>query len=102
MDVEYLYSMIDQIIHEIFSFHQFRSFIEYKAREAGIPVIVIDPDNTSRECPNCHFITGKNRPERSRFRCISCVFKGEADLIASINIRNRAAVKQPIVAGAIF
>ena len=41
----------------------------------------------------------KNRPERSRFRCISCGLEEEADLVASINIRNRAAVNQPIVAG---
>ena len=92
----------NRYIHNSWSFHQLRSFIEYKAREAGIPVIVIDPHNTSRECPNCHAITRKNRPERSRFRCISCGLEGEADLIASINIRNRAAVNQPIVAGAIF
>ncbi len=38
-------------IHNSWSFHQFRSFIEYRAGEAGIPVIVIDPHNTSRECP---------------------------------------------------
>ena len=92
----------NRYIHNSWSFHQLRSFIEYKAREAGIPVIVIDPHNTSRECPNCHAITRKNRPERSRFRCISCGLVGEANHIASINIRNRAAVNQPIVAGAIF
>ena len=89
-------------IHNSWSFPHFRSFIEYKAGEAGIPVIVIDPHNTSRECPNCHAITRKNRSKRSRFRCISCGLNGEADIIASINIRNRAAVNQPIVAGAIF
>ena len=89
-------------IHNSWSFHQIRSFIEYKAREAGIPVIAIDPHNTSRECPECHTIDRKNRPERSQFRCISCRFEGEADYIASLNIRNRAAVSQPIVAGAIF
>ena len=89
-------------IHNSWSFHQFRSFIEYKAREAGIPVIVIDPRNTSRECPNCHAITGKNRPERSRFRCISCGLEEEADLIASINIRIRTSFNQPIAAGPIF
>ncbi len=89
-------------IHNSWSFHQIRSFIEYKAREAGIPLIVVDPHNTSRECPICHTISKKNRPERSIFRCISCRFEGEADYIASLNIRNRAAVSQPIVAGAIF
>ena len=89
-------------IHNSWSFHQIRSFIEYKAREAGIPLIVVDPHNTSRECPICHTISKKNRPERSHFRCIFCGFEGEADFIASLNIRNRAAVSQPIVAGAIF
>ena len=89
-------------IHNSWSFYQLRSFIEYKAREAGIPVIAVDPRNTSRECPSCHAISKKNRPERSQFRCISCGIEGEADFIASLNIRNRAAVSQPIVAGAIF
>ena len=89
-------------IHNSWSFHQLRSFIEYKAKEVGIPVIVVDPRNTSRECPMCHAISRKNRPERSYFRCISCGLEGEADFIASLNIRNKAAVNQPIVAGAIF
>ena len=68
-------------IHNSWSFHQLRSFIQYKARETGIPLIVIDPHNTSRECPNCHAITRKNRSERSQFRCISCILEGEADLM---------------------
>jgi len=92
----------NRYIHNSWTFHQLRSFIKYKAREAGIPVIVIDPRNTSRECPICHTIDRRNRPERSRFKCISCGFEGEADFVASINIRNRAAVSQPIVTEAIF
>ena len=92
----------NRYIHNSWAFNQLRSFIEYKAREAGIPVIVVDPYNTSRECPHCHAISRKNRPERSRFKCVSCGLEGEADFIASLNIRNRAAVSQPIVSGAIF
>ncbi|MGC8645879.1 MAG: zinc ribbon domain-containing protein [Thermoplasmata archaeon] len=68
----------------------------------GIPVIAIEPRNTSRECPVCHTTDRRNRTERSHFRCVSCEFEGEADFVASLNIRNRAAVSQPIVAGAIF
>ena len=49
----------NRYIHNSWSFHQIRSFIEYKAREAGIPVIAIDPHNTSRECPECHTIDRK-------------------------------------------
>ena len=92
----------NRYIHNSWSFYQLRSFIEYKAKGVGIPVIVVDPRNTSRECPNCHAISKKNRPERSQFRCVSCGLEGEADFIASLNIRNRAAINQPIVAGAIF
>ena len=33
---------------------------------------------------------------------VRVIAKGEADLIASLNIRNRADVNQPIVTGAIF
>ncbi|MDA8142798.1 MAG: transposase [Thermoplasmatales archaeon] len=92
----------NRYIYNSWAFNQLRSFIEYKAMEAGIPVIVVDPHNTSRECPHCHAISKKNRLEQSRFKCISCGLEGEADFIASLNIRNRAAVSQPIVAGAIF
>ena len=88
-------------IHNSRSFRQIRSFIEYKARETGIPIIVVDPHNTSRECPECHYTDRRNRPERSRFECISCGFEEEADLVASLNIGNRAAVSQPIVTEAI-
>ena len=89
-------------IHNSWSFYQLGAFIEYKAKEMGIPVVVVDSYNTSRECPECHSINRRNRPERSLFKCISCGFEGEADYIASLNIRNRAAVNQPIAAGAIF
>ena len=60
-----------------------------------------DPENTSTECPQCSTIDRKNEPERSLFRCISCGLEGEADFIVTLNIRNRAAVSQPIAAGAI-
>ncbi len=89
-------------IHNSWAFHQLRMFIEYKAKEMGIPVIPVDPHNTSKECPKCHSIDRRNRHERSLFRCVSCGFEGEADFIASHNIRNKAVVNQPIVAGAIF
>ena len=92
----------NRYIHSSWSFRQLRSFIEYKAREAGIPVLMVDPKYTSNECPICHAIDRRNRPERSLFRCVSCGFSGEADFIASLNIRNRAAVNQPIVTGVIF
>jgi putative transposase len=65
---------------------------------------VIDPKNTSRECPKCHYVDKKNR-NKNQFECLQCGYKDTADYVAAINIAvraanmwPRAAVKQPIVA----
>lgn len=80
------------------SFRQLRSFVEYKAERDGIPVILVDPRNTSRTCPACGHVAKANRPSQSIFHCVLCGFDGLADRIAAENIR-RAAVNRPIVAG---
>lgn len=80
------------------AFAQLRSFVDYKAKRAGIPVVLVDPRNTSRECPECGAIDKRNRPTRDRFQCASCGFAGAADHIAARNIRARAVVKLPMVA----
>ena len=84
-------------IHMSWAFYQLRIYIEYKAKIAGVPVKIVDPRNTSRECPKCHTIDKKNRTNRDKFKCIQCGYGGEADYIASLNIKNRAAVNQPTV-----
>lgn len=81
------------------NFGLLRMFIDYKARIAGVPVLFVDPRNTSRTCPSCGHISKANRPTRDDFRCVSCGFAGPADRIAAMNIAFRAAVNQPIVAG---
>jgi len=81
--------------HHSWSFHQLRSFIEYKAILAGILVRSVDPRNTSRTCPACGHVDKKNRPTRDKFECVECGFAGPADHIAAINIGRRAAVILP-------
>jgi IS605 OrfB family transposase len=83
------------------SFAQLRFFIGYKARRAGVPVVFIDPRNTSRRCPACGHTDKVNRPNQSSFRCTSCGCAGHADVIAAENIRvlGRAVVMQPYVSG---
>jgi putative transposase len=78
------------------SFHQLRTFIEYKAQLAGIPVVTVDPKNTSRTCPCCGYIDKANRPSQFTFSCVRCGFSGLADHIAAENIR-RAAISLPYV-----
>ena len=77
------------------SFYQLRQFIAYKAALAGVHLAVVDPRNTSRECPECGHIDKANRPSRDRFACKRCGFAGPADHIAARNISGRAAVMQP-------
>lgn len=80
------------------AFWQLRSFIEYKAILAGIPVVLVNPRGTSHICPECGHNERGNRPNRDVFRCVQCGFSGNADHIAAINIAARAAVNQPIIA----
>jgi IS605 OrfB family transposase len=82
------------------SFHQLRGFIEYKAKRVGVPVITVDPHNTSRTCPCCGSIDQANRRSQANFLCVACGFSGLADYIASVNIRRRAVVNRPYVSDA--
>lgn len=82
------------------SFHQLRGFIEYKARLAGVPVVAVDPRNTSRTCPCCGHVDKANRKTQDKFLCIDCGHSGLADYIASVNISRRAVVNQPHVSTA--
>jgi IS605 OrfB family transposase len=77
------------------SFYQLGSFVAYKAALAGVPVVLVDPRNTSRECPECGHIDKANRPQRDRFACKRCGLAGPADIIAAINIGRRVAVSLP-------
>ncbi len=81
------------------NFGLLRMFVDYKAKIAGVPLVFVDPRNTSRTCPSCGNVAKANRPTRDNFRCELCGFAGPADHIAAINIACRAEVNQPIVAG---
>jgi putative transposase len=71
------------------AFFQLRSFVEYKARLAGVPVIFVDPANTSRTCPECGHCEKANRKTRDRFECRHCRHSDEADKNAARNIRTK-------------
>jgi IS605 OrfB family transposase len=79
------------------AFRQLRAFIGYKAQQAGVRVVFIDPRNTSRTCPVCGCCDKRNRPDRAHFRCLSCGHTAMADTNAAVNIARVAAVNQPIV-----
>ena len=77
------------------AFYQLRQFVDYKAAIAGVPVVLVNPRNTSRECHECGHIDKRNRRTRDAFLCLRCGHAGPADHNAARNIARRAAVMQP-------
>jgi len=86
-------------MHGGWAFFQLRAFLEYKGRLVGVPVVAVDPRNTSRECPECHLVDKRNRRTQAEFCCVACGFVAHADWVGARNIAARAAVMRPIVAG---
>jgi putative transposase len=82
--------------HHAWSFYDLRQKIAYKAERVGVPLVLVDPRNTSRTCPQCGYVDRANRKSQSQFSCGSCGYSGHADHIAAVNI-SRVAVNQPDV-----
>jgi putative transposase len=72
------------------AFAQLGSFIGYKARLSGIPVVFVDPAYTSRTCAECGHCERSNRKSQDRFDCRACGHEAHADRNAARNIRCRA------------
>ena len=83
--------------HHSWSFFQLRSFIEYKAKRAGVPLVLVDPRNTSRRCSVCGHCEKKNRKTQSEFVCRSCGHSMNADVNAALNIGAKGAFNLPMV-----
>ncbi|MGW6937046.1 RNA-guided endonuclease InsQ/TnpB family protein [Lentzea sp. NPDC054927] len=71
-------------------FHQLEQHIRYKAKRAGVPVLTVDARYTSQMCPRCGHTERANRPARDNFYCRRCGLAGPADVVAAVNVRNRA------------
>jgi len=80
-------------------FHQLDRYIAYKAERAGVPVLWVDPAYTSQMCPRCGHTAKANRPTRDHFRCRRCGLAGPADVVAGVNVRNRARSAWVLVNG---
>lgn len=79
------------------AFLELRNFIEYKAKLLGVPVVLVDPRNTSRACSVCGYIDKKNRKNQASFVCLECGHTENADYNAAKNIAFRAVVNLPNV-----
>lgn len=77
------------------SFSELGGFIAYKAQLAGVPVVYVDPRNTSRACSACGHCEKANRKSQAEFSCRSCGFGMNADGNAARNIRALGVRKSP-------
>jgi putative transposase len=76
-------------------FAQLLQFVTYKAKLAGVPLVLIDPCNTSRTCSRCGHCEKANRKSQSEFLCKQCGHSKNADENAAENISAWAVLDQP-------
>lgn len=69
--------------------YSIRNKIEYKAKNVGKNVVLVDPKNTSRICSVCGYKHKTNRKTQKNFECGECGHKENADFNAAKNIKNR-------------
>ena len=65
---------------------EFRRQLDYKLAWKGGHLIAVPPQNTSRTCPSCGHIAKANRQTQAAFKCVSCGFEANADVVGAINI----------------
>lgn len=75
--------------HHGWSFYQLREFISYKAKIAGVPVVLVNPAYTSKTCSRCHHIGSRNGKD---FKCKNCGLHIDADWNGSLNISTLGAL----------
>ena len=71
------------------AYRQLCEFIEYKAEARGINVEYVGSRYTSQQCSECGYRASQNRLERSRFECVNCGSRANADYNAAKNIALR-------------
>ena len=70
------------------AFKDLISKIIYKAQNAGLKVISVNPAYTSQTCSKCGLKSKDNRQSQSKFLCSNCNLIANADINAAKNIRD--------------
>lgn len=73
--------------------YEIRRQLEYKTLRHNGMLLAVDPKYTSQTCSNCQHIAKENRKSQSVFECVNCGFTTNADVNASINIKNRGILQ---------
>ncbi|MFZ8783521.1 MAG: RNA-guided endonuclease TnpB family protein, partial [Desulfurococcaceae archaeon] len=71
----------------MFAYRRLQHSVISKALEYGVPIVIVDPKNTSSRCPRC----GEKLLYIHRLAvCKKCEFKGDRDSVGVVNIWFRA------------
>ena len=76
------------------SWGKFRDTLSYKAKLAGVSVVLVDPRHTSQTCNKCLHVARENRESQAIFKCVSCGHFDNADVNAAKNILVRGLTSQ--------
>ena len=66
---------------------ELRRQLTYKMLWRGGLLVVVPPQNTSRSCPECGYVSKDNRKTQAKFACVRCGFSAPADFVAACNIK---------------
>lgn len=77
----------------------FADLLEYKLKERGGALVLIDPAYTSQQCSECGTIDKANRKSQAAFACQHCGFEAHADTNAAVNILRRNTASMDVEGG---
>ena len=69
-----------------------KNMAERIGKKYGITIYLTNAEYTSQQCSKCGYIHKNNRKTQEKFKCIHCGYEENADLNASVNIKNRISV----------
>ncbi len=64
----------------------FKRMLEYKLKERGGRLVLVNPAYTSQRCSKCGHVAADNRKTQSQFTCVACGHSMNADHNAALNI----------------
>uniref|UniRef100_UPI0026018755 RNA-guided endonuclease InsQ/TnpB family protein n=1 Tax=Acidiferrobacter sp. TaxID=1872107 RepID=UPI0026018755 len=78
---------------------EFRRQLDYKLAWNGGWLVAVPPQNTSRTCPVCGYVSADNRQTQGRFECVECGFEENADVVGAINVLRAGHARFACIAG---
>jgi IS605 OrfB family transposase len=73
--------------------------IDWQAMKHGAPIVIVDPRDTSSECPQCDLKMAENGYRR--LKCPSCGFEADREVVGKLNTRKRALKTRGISGGSL-